>query len=241
MALTNRTILIFGGTSGFGLCVATLAGRAGARLHITGRIRDKLEHAVTMLRADGANVTGHVVDAADGPGLAAFFASIEPFDHLVSLAGGFMGGGFLDAPVETIRKAIEEKLFANLAIARLAVPKLRDGGSMVFTSGSGGRPHNASGAIVGNDGIRTLVQGLAVEIAPRARVNAVAPTWTPTSLWRDMPQEQIEATRKQFSETIPLGRTATFEEVATAYIFLMENGFVTGQTITVDGGLTLVS
>jgi len=155
------------------------------------------------------------------------------------MAGGFMGGGFLNAPVDVIHKAIDEKLFANLAIARLAASHLRDQGSMVFTAGSGGRPHNASGAIVGNDAIRTLVQGLAVELAPRARANAVAPTWTRTPLWRDMSPEQIEATDKQFSSAIPLGRTARIDEVASAYIFLMENTFITGQTITVDGGLTL--
>lgn len=241
MNLNDRTIVVVGGSSGIGLGVATLAVRAGARLVITGRAKAKLEDAVVRLRDAGADVAGHVLDAADQDGLAAFFRDIQPFDHLVSMAGGFMGGGFLEAPVEVIRKAIEEKMFANLAIARLAVPRLRDGGSLVFTAGSGGRAHNASGAIVGNDGIRTLVQGLAVEVAPGARANAVAPTWTRTPLWRDMPQDQVEATDQRFAGLIPLGRTATIDEVASAYIFLMENSFVTGQTIAVDGGLTLVS
>jgi NAD(P)-dependent dehydrogenase (short-subunit alcohol dehydrogenase family) len=157
------------------------------------------------------------------------------------MAGGFMGGGFLEAPMAVIRQAIEEKFFANLAIARLAAPSLHDGGSLVFTAGSGGRPHNASGAIIGNDAIRTLVQGLAVELAPRARANAVAPTWTRTPLWSHLSPEQVAATDKQFAGLIPLGRTAKIEEVAAAYLFLMQNSFVTGQTIAVDGGLTLVS
>lgn len=241
MSLEHQTVVILGGTSGFGFTVATLAAQAGARLVITGRDAVRLDEAVAALRARNAQVAGHCADAADEPGLEACFARIGTFDHLVSMAGGFMGGGFLAAPVPVIRRAVEEKLFANLAIARLAAPGLREGGSLVFTAGSGGRPHDASGAIVGNDAIRTLVQGLAVELAPRARVNAVAPTWTRTPLWRHLSAEQIEATDRQFSGRIPLGRTATLEEVASAYLFLMTATFVTGQTLTVDGGLTLVS
>jgi NAD(P)-dependent dehydrogenase (short-subunit alcohol dehydrogenase family) len=241
MNLASQTLLVIGGTSGFGFQVAVQAAQAGASLVITGRNPQKLAAAIQQLQAGGTPVSGHVVDAADADGLRSFFESIEPFDHLVSLAGGFMGGGFLEAPVEVIRKAIEEKFFANLAIARLAAPRVRAGGSLVFTAGAGGRPHTASGAIIGNDAIRTLVQGLAVELAPRVRVNAVAPTWTRTPLWRGMSAEQVDATDKQFSSMIPLRRTAKIEEVAAAYIFLMQNTFVTGQTINVDGGLTLVS
>lgn len=241
MKLQNQTILIIGGSSGIGFSVATLAARAGAKLIITGRNGEKLERAAAALRQQEADVATAIVDAADISTLQTFFDGIGTLDHMVSMAGGFMGGGFLDAPVEVIRKAIEEKLFANLAIARLAAPHLRDGGSMVFTAGSGGRPHNASGAIIGNDAVRTLVQGIAVEMAPRCRANAVAPTWTRTPLWRDMSAEQIDATDKHFASLIPLARTAEIEEVASAYIFLMENTFVTGQTIAVEGGLTLVS
>ncbi|MEK6296853.1 MAG: SDR family oxidoreductase, partial [Paraburkholderia tropica] len=103
------------------------------------------------------------------------------------------------------------------------------------------RAHNASGAIVGNDAIRSLVEGLAVELAPRARVNAVAPTWTRTPLWRNLPASDVDAIEQRFTSLIPLGRTAKVEEVAAAYLFLIGNGFVTGQTIAVDGGVTLVS
>lgn len=241
MKLQNKTILVIGGSSGIGFAVASLAARAGAKLIITGRDGHKLERAAAALRETKAKVTPAVLDAADPDGLSGFFGACDGFDHLVSMAGGFMGGGFLDASFEVIRKAVEEKLFANLAIARAAAPRLKDGGSLVFTAGSGGRPDNASGAIVGNDAIRTLVRGLAVELATRkCRANAVAPTWTRTPLWRDMADDQVDATERHFNGIIPLGRTAQIEEVASAYLFLMENGFVTGQTIAVDGGLSLI-
>lgn len=239
MSLNHKTLLILGGTSGFGYSIAEQALAKGAKLIITGRDAAKLDKAVAALKAKGADVTGHVVDAADRKGLEDFFSTVGSYDHFVSMAGGFMGGSFLEAPEDVIRKAIEEKLFANITISRLAAPHVREGGSMVFTAGSGGHPHDASGAFVGNVAISTMVQGLAFEMAPKARVNAVAPTWTPTQLWRGMTADQVAQTKAYFEKTIPLHRTAEIAEVGSAYIFLMENGFITGQTITVDGGLTL--
>jgi len=241
VSLKDKKVIVLGGSSGFGKATALKAAELGAKVIVTGRDAGKLEQAVGDFATAGHDVAEHVVDAADVASVAAFFDKIALFDHLVSMAGGFMGGGFLDADYETIRCAVDEKLFANLHIARHAAKKIADGGSMTFTAGSGGRPHNASGAIIGNDAIRTMVEGLAVELAPKARANTVAPTWTPTPLWRNMPASEVKATQEHFSQTIPLGRTAEIEEVASAYIFLMQCGFITGQTVVVDGGLTLVS
>nr|WP_320131890.1 SDR family oxidoreductase [uncultured Holophaga sp.] len=240
MSLEGKEIVIIGGSSGFGLEIAAQAALQGARLIITGRDASKLEAALAALRERGAEVRGECLDVADHQALERFLASTGGYDHLVSMAGGFMGGGFLGAPEEVIRQAVEEKFFANLTVARAAAPGLRPGGSMVFTSGSGGHPHDASGAIIGNEAIRTMVRGLGVELAPSRRVNAVAPTWTPTPLWRHLNPEQLEGSRASFAGRIPLGRTAEVREVAAAYLFLMSNAFITGQTLTLDGGLTLV-
>ncbi|MEN3753116.1 SDR family oxidoreductase [Mangrovibacter sp. SLW1] len=76
-------------------------------------------------------------------------------------------------------------------------------------------------------------------MAPAVRVNAVAPTWTLTPFWRDVPADDLARTQAHFEENIPLKRLATMDELAAAYIFLMENGFVTGQRLAVDGGIML--
>ncbi|NTZ64209.1 SDR family NAD(P)-dependent oxidoreductase [Agrobacterium tumefaciens] len=241
MSFKDKTVIVIGGSSGFGKATALKAAELGAKVTITSRDAAKLEQVVGEFAAVGYAVAGHVVDAADVSSIAALFEGIASFDHLVSMAGGAMGGGFLAADYDTIKHAVDEKLFANLQIARHAAKRIAEGGSMTFTAGSGGRPHNASGAIIGNDSIRILVEGLAVELAPKARVNAVAPTWTPTPLWRGMAAAELKATQERFAQTIPLGRTAEIDEVASAYIFLLQCSFITGQTIAVDGGLTLVS
>ncbi len=232
-------VVVIGGTSGIGLRVAALAAAEGAELLIAGRDEQRLGGAIESLTAQGATVQGWVVDAHDDTALAAFFSTLEPFDHLVSTIGTPMGGGFLSAPLAEIRRTIESKFFANLTIARLAAPLVRDGGSLTFTSGTGGRAQNAAGSYVGNLAIHALVEGLAVELAPRVRVNAVAPTWTDTPLSAGLPEAERAATKADFSRTIPLGRTATIDELADVYVFLMGNGFVTGQQIAVDGGIML--
>ncbi len=239
-SLKETSVLIIGGASGFGLQIAKNLLDCGAEVAITSRSQDKLQTVIGQLQSSGYEPEGYVFDAADYDSIPALFEQSGAVDHLISMAGGFMGGGFLEAPFDTIRQAIEEKLFTNLAIARAAHNVINDGGSMVFTAGSGGKPHTASGAIIGNEAIATMVKGLAVEVAPRLRVNAVAPTWTPTPLWDHMAEEERQNTASHFAKIIPLGRTATIEEVAAVYIFLMKNSFVTGQTVPVEGGLDLV-
>lgn len=239
MTLLQQRLLIVGGTSGFGLKVAQEALTAGARVHIIGRREARVTAALAQLTSEKAAVSGTSLNAQDPQALRDFFAAQAPFDHVLSFLGGAMGGGFLDNSVAAIRQAIEDKFFANLQLAQLAATHLNPHGSLILTSGAGGHPYDASGAIVGNQAINTLVAGLAVEMAPDYRVNAVAPTWTPTGLWRNLNTQQVADQVHQFSANVPLRRVGTVGEVAMAYLYLMQNEFVTGQVLAVDGGVDL--
>ena len=85
------------------------------------------------------------------------------------------------------------------------------------------------------------MQGLASELAPRLRVNAVAPTFMggQTAFWKDVPAADLEQASAAFSEGVPLQRLGTVDEVASAYLYLMTNRFITGQCLAVDGGVML--
>lgn len=240
-ALQTKTVAIIGGSSGIGFRVAQLAAQEGANLIIVGRNRERLTAARSELSQMGVAVMTHEADVHNADALDALFATLPPFNHLVSMIGDVMGGGFLNAPMETIRHVIESKFFTNVRIGQLAATKLLPGGCLIYTSGTGGRAQDACASYVGNLGINALVEGLAVEMAPNIRVNAVSPTWTVTPFWRDMPAEQLATTRQRFAESIPLGRTATIDELAQAYLFLLHNDFITGQHIAVDGGIMLGS
>lgn len=237
--LALRRVAIIGGSSGIGFQVAQQAVKEGADLILIGRDSGRLEVAKTRLQTAGGAVTTYVTDAHDHTALAHLFDAMEPVDHLVSMVGDVMGGGFVNAPMDVIRHVIESKFFTNVRIGQLAAKKIRPGGSLIFTSGTGGRAQDACASYVGNLGINALVEGLAVELAPAIRVNAVSPTWTITPFWRDVPSEQLAATAEHFSKAIPLQRTAEIDELAQTYLFLMKNGFITGQHIAVDGGIML--
>lgn len=235
----NKTLVVIGGSSGIGKAVALKAGKLGAKLIISGRTDEKLKNVANELMLEGIRVETKMLDAHDHQQLTAFFESLPVFDYLVSMIGDVMNGGFLKPSEKVIRHVIESKFFTNMAIGRLAAEKVKDGGSLIFTSGSGGSPAEASAAYLGNISIKVLVEGLAKELAPKVRVNTVAPFWMPTPFWRGQSEEQIATTQEYMKSIIPLGRTGEIEEVASAYIFLLQNTFMTGQQIFVDGGVML--
>lgn len=238
VALSGKNVAVVGGSSGIGYEVAHQARAQGAELIILGRNQAKLAAAAERL---GGVVQTVVLDAHDEMALEGFFSRLEAIDHLVSMIGDSMAGGFLTTTPETMRHVLHSKFWTNWLIGKYAAPRLRDGGSITFTAGTGGRAQDISASYVANLGIGALVQGLAVELAPRARVNAVAPTFmgTKTLFWKDVPTGDLEQMQATFGESVPLKRVGTVEEVASAYVHLMTNGFITGQVLAVDGGVML--
>jgi NAD(P)-dependent dehydrogenase (short-subunit alcohol dehydrogenase family) len=236
--LEGKAVLVIGGSSGIGHEIARQAIELRARVIIAARNPSTLAVAAERL---GGEVRTVVVDAHEEAQVERAFSDLDGFDHIASMVGDSMSGGFLTTDQETMRHVLHSKFWSNWIIARHAARKIRDGGSMTFTSGTGAGPHEASASYVANLGISALVQGLAYELAPRVRVNAVAPTFmgTTTSFWSDVPADGLERTQAEFAETVPLKRTATPEEMASAYIHLMGNGFITGQVLPVDGGVML--
>lgn len=236
MQLDGKVVVIIGGSSGIGLEVGIQARAQGARLVLVGRSADKVERAAAQV---GAGTAALAADAHDHAMLEDLFARLPPFDHLVSLVGDTMAGGYLDAPLEVMRHVIESKFWTNLLIGRLAAARVRDGGSLVFTSGTGARAHEASASYTANAALSCMVEGMASELAPRVRVNVVAPTFMDTALWRDRDRDYVQRRKEGFAAVAALKRLGTPEETAHAYIFLMTNTFTTGQTIKVDGGVML--
>jgi NAD(P)-dependent dehydrogenase (short-subunit alcohol dehydrogenase family) len=237
-SIEGKRAMIIGGSSGVGRALAEKLSVLGAGLVLVGRDADKL--AGVADRLDGV-VIAVARDAHEAGAAEELLTEVGEVDHLVSMVGDSMSGGFLDTPPETVRHVLHSKLLTNWEIARAAAPRIGEGGSITFTSGTGGRPHEVSATYVANLGIAALVQGLAVELAPRARVNAVAPTFMGhgTSFWRAVPDGELDGIEDDFVAAVPLGRLATAEEVATAYLHLIANPYVTGQVIAVDGGVML--
>jgi len=128
------------------------------------------------------------------------------------------------------------RFWGALTLAKYGAPTLAEGGSLTVTDGViGHRP--APGTFVSTamaGAVEHLVRGLAVELAP-LRVNGVCPGLIRTGVFDPLPEERIsEMTKKQ-----PVPRIGTPGEAAEAYLYLMRNGYVTGQVLVVDGGTVL--
>jgi NAD(P)-dependent dehydrogenase (short-subunit alcohol dehydrogenase family) len=163
MLLKGKKLVVIGGSSGIGLAIARQARAEGASLVIVGRDAGKVSNATSMLGGDAQGLVG---DAYDHSALEELVAALPEFDHLVSMVGDTMAGGFLQTPLDTMRHVLHSKFWTNLLIARFAAPLIRDGGSMTFTSGSGVRAQEAAASYVANLALAAMAQGLGSELGP---------------------------------------------------------------------------
>jgi NAD(P)-dependent dehydrogenase (short-subunit alcohol dehydrogenase family) len=239
MELQGKRVVVLGGTSGIGLAVAEAAARAGAVAVVASSSPANVAAALARLPA-GAE--GQVLDVLDEASVRAFFERIGAFDHLVYTAGDMLLiGPLADLALDRARHAFEVRYWGALTAAKYGAPSIRPGGSIVFSSGVAGarpRPGWALGASI-CAAMEGLTRALAVELAP-VRVNIVSPGFVRTPLWRNLPEAEREALYAAAGERLLVGRVGEAEELAEAYLFLMRQGFATGQTFVVDGGGVLV-
>jgi NAD(P)-dependent dehydrogenase (short-subunit alcohol dehydrogenase family) len=114
MLLEGKKVVVMGASSGIGLAIARQARAEGASLVVVGRDPLKVSNAASMLGGDA----GVVGDAHDHVALEEFVAALPEFDHLVSMIGDTMAGGFLQTPLDTMRHVLHSKFWTNLLIAR---------------------------------------------------------------------------------------------------------------------------
>lgn len=159
-SVSGKSVVVIGGSSGVGREIARQALAHGARVTITGRDPHRLATASTELGGVDRVVDTAALDAHDEGALQAFFTEVGRVDHIVSLVGDSMSGGFLATTAETMRHVLDSKFVTNWLIARRAARVLRNGGSLTFTSGTGGRPHEVSATYVSNLAIHALDGGV---------------------------------------------------------------------------------
>jgi NAD(P)-dependent dehydrogenase (short-subunit alcohol dehydrogenase family) len=237
--LSGKRIVVLGGSSGIGLAVARQAVDHGAAAIIASSNADRVKQAVATL--DG-KAEGHALDLSNERDIQNYFQKIGDFDHLVFTAGDTLQLNELAATDLTkARHAFELRYWAALAAVKYASPHIRKDGSIVLTTGvAGRRPHKGwtvAASICGT--IEALTRALAVELAP-IRVNAVCPGVVRTNLWKNMQEQDREAMYENVGNHLLVGRVGEACEIARAYLFLMQEGYSTGQTVVVDGGALLM-
>jgi NAD(P)-dependent dehydrogenase (short-subunit alcohol dehydrogenase family) len=235
----NKRVVIVGGSSGIGLAVAEKAALRGAEVIIVSSNTERVQEAAKSI---GGGAQGHAVDVSDERAVESFFRNIGAFDHLVFTAGDSLQLHELaDTDLKQARRAFELRYWSALATVKYGSPQIRNGGSIVLTTGvAGQRPHSGwviAASVCGT--IEALTRALAVELAP-IRVNAVSPGVVRTNLWQNMSSSDREQLFESVGKRLPVGRVGEADDIAQAYLFLMQEGFSTGQTVVVDGGTVLV-
>ncbi|MEM8765546.1 MAG: SDR family oxidoreductase [Bacteroidota bacterium] len=238
MNLKEKKVLVIGGTSGIGKAVARLAHEHGAVVILTGR---NGENANRVAKTIGLSVIGTQLDVDNDLEVKTVFGAIDTLDHIYIAAGSTKLGPLTDGLLEENMKAFDTRILGSLRVVRAAIEKMTNQGSIVFTGGiSTDRP--ISGAWVSGLATSTAEQMARVLVMefPNIRFNAVAPGYTDTPMWDKILGENKREVLENVATTLPVGKVASSEEVASAVIFLMSNVSVTGETIHVDGGGRLV-
>lgn len=247
-ALEGKVALVTGAGKNIGRAIALTLARDGATVVVNGRAdAAAIDSVAAEIRAGGGRAVAQLADVSDEAAVAALAAevagSLGGVDILVCNAGLRRQTAFLDMPFAEWREILSVALDGAFLMARAFAPQMvaRGGGAIVALSGISthlGTPNRAH-VSASKSGLEGLMRALAIELAPHGiRANCVAPGAVDTARGASagaMPQSLGR------EEGIPLRRKATVQEIAEVVRLLAgpEGGYVTGQTLHVNGGAFL--
>jgi NAD(P)-dependent dehydrogenase (short-subunit alcohol dehydrogenase family) len=234
--LSEKTVMIVGGSSGIGLATAKRVMNEGAKAILVSRSADKLAEAAKGLAGD---VELQAVDMLDVAAVAKMAASVGPIDHLVLTAVADENkrrGRIAEITTDQMERSLD-KLRGFFFITRAVSPNIKARGSItILSGGSALKPPKEGMSILAsvNAAVATFAHALALELAP-IRVNAVTPGVVDTPVW----SAEARASIKEWAESsdLPAQRFGTPDDLSHAIVFLMTNPYVTGHNLIVDGGL----
>lgn len=247
--LAGTVALVTGGGSGIGRVTAVQLAERGAHVLIAGRRSEPLRETAALAPRI-ATLTADLRDAGAGHRLVA--AAVDGWgrlDVLVNNAGAFAATPLADVTVDQLVRLHEVNVVAPTLLTRSALPHLRASrGAVVNVSSTFGHRPAPGAAHYGASkaALESLTRSWAVELAPTGiRVNAVAPgpTATPILQRSGLSPEAVDAITADEARRIPLGRRGEPGDVARWVVALADPAadWITGQVITVDGGLELVA
>jgi NAD(P)-dependent dehydrogenase (short-subunit alcohol dehydrogenase family) len=230
----GQTVIVLGGSSGIGLAVAQGAAAQDARVILLSRSLSKLQAASKTIPGGARTIA---LDMLDEAAIDRAVATIETIDHLVLTAidREYALFGELEAITSGQVERSFDKLRGFIHLTRAAKPKLGERASITMLSGAGAvkPPKGSALAAAANASIVGFTRALAAELAP-VRVNCLMPGPVETPLHGDN-LEQVRA----WALSLPAQHFGRPDDIAQAALLLMTNPYITGHTLTIDGGYLL--
>ncbi len=230
MDIDGKKAIVFGGTSGIGLSATQMLSDKGAHVVALSRNPEKLQNVPK-------NVVTKKMNVLDRDALEQFFQEVGEYDILVNSAtGGTRAvGPFLSMDLDGYRASFD-KLWGYTNVVRYGTKFLKDNGNIVLVSGSPARKCRPGQIAISSVGgaVEAFARGIAPEIAPK-RINVVSPGIIDTPM-SPLQGKEREDYYKNTTNNNLIPRAGTPDEVATGIIFAIENEFITGTTIDIDGG-----
>ena len=245
----GKTAIVTGASRGVGRATALRLAEGGANV-VVNYLSNSGEAAETveMCRAKGVEAIAVGADVSEYVGAKRVAdAAIEKFgriDLLVCNAGVWDGAPIEDMSEELWNKIINTNLKSVWACSKACVPamKKQPSASIVMVSSTAGQrgEANYSNYAASKGGQISMTKALAAELAPRIRVNAVAPGWIETAMVR--PVFEDKAYEESVLDAIPLHRIATTDDVALSICFLLSDWsrHITGEILNVNGGALMI-
>lgn len=240
-AYEDKVVLVTGANAGIGEATAVAFQEAGAKVFAMARRKDALEAA----RARHPGVHWVLADVAQEsqvfPAVEGVVREAGRLDVVVNNAGIFHFAPLEQSTAELVRSQFEVNVFGATFVAQAALPALKASrGSIVNISSAAGHKPVPGGAHYGatKAALESLTRSWALELAPHGvRVNAIAPGPTATDGFKAM----APALQEAFVKQAPLGRAGSTEEVARWVVTIADPSvtWVTGQVLSIDGGMSL--
>ncbi|MFI7865564.1 SDR family oxidoreductase [Pseudomonas khazarica] len=208
-----------------------VGGHTGIGRALADALRERPGRVLVASRRSGLDVT-------DPSAVERYFEAIGTIDHLIFTAGSQAPGGqLLDMDLSTARAAFDTKFWGSLAVAKAGARYLRAGGSLTLTSGFLAR-RAVPGTFVKtamNAALEAVAKVLARELAP-LRVNVVSPGLTDSEAYAGMAEDARLAMLQRAANNLPVGRVGRPQDLAQGYLLAIDNPFMTGAVIDIDGG-----
>ena len=249
--LSKKSVLVTGASTGIGLAISHLFAEFGAHLTMLAETESIHDAAAEVKARSGMGANSIVCDISDRAAVAKEIGHLEHLDVLVNNAGIERFVPILDPHPkveEDFRRVLEVNLFGNFFITREAVPKMRNGGRIIFTSSVWGKTAVAhhSAYCASKHGIIGMMRSLSRELGSRGiTVNVVCPGWTETEMamanlhrMAELEEREPDALLREQISVQSIESLMKPRDIAGIYLFLATElaASITGQAISVDRG-----